>query len=92
VVKRKKSEDWSLVITRVDNGYKLEGARWNTGKRSTMVIHDDEEDELASHEGLLWHVSDYFNFQGSRHDADRIRIIREPGDKNVHYKSKGKKK
>jgi len=68
---------WSLTITHVDNGYLLEGLSSNMGVPMSMVIEDDEEDELKSHESLLWQVMEYFNFGGSKHDPVRLRIIRE---------------
>jgi hypothetical protein len=66
-------QEWSLKITRVDNGYFLEG---NDGAR--IVIQEIEDDELREHEHLLFEVMEYFNFMGSKHDKERIRIIREP--------------
>jgi hypothetical protein len=30
---------------------------------------------------LLWHVIEYFSAAGSRHDAKRVRVKVEPGDK-----------
>ena len=64
-------EPWSLVITRVDNGYLLEGS-----DGSCIVIEEDPEDGLHEHEQLLFEVRDYFNFQGSKHDKERIQILR----------------
>jgi len=64
--------EWSLKITRVDNGYVLEGS---DGVK--FVVEDDESDELKAHEFLLWHVMEFFSFGGSKHDPERIRIIRE---------------
>jgi hypothetical protein len=66
-------EEWSLKIIRVDNGYFLEGA---DGAR--IVIQERDEDELLEHENLLFEVMAYFNFGGTKHDKERIRIIREP--------------
>jgi len=64
--------DWTLTITRHDNGYFLqgepEGLRW--------MIEDDEKDELKSNESLLWEVINYFNFGGSKHDKVRLQITR----------------
>jgi len=62
---------WSVTITRIDNGYTL------CGTDTCAVIEDDDNDELKSHEELLWRIIEYFNFQGSKHDAERIRVIRE---------------
>lgn len=65
-------EDWFLKIIRLDNGYILIGSG---GMRE--VVEDNERDELESHYNLLWKVMDHFNFGGSKHDPERIRIIRK---------------
>ncbi len=68
----KASNDWTLKITRLDNGYLLrgepEGDEW--------VIENDEKDELESHESLLREVMNYFNFGGSKHDKIRLSVTR----------------
>lgn len=67
---------YSLIITHCDNGYILtdyEGKQW--------VIEDSETDPLSSGEGLLWSIMDNFGFGGSRHDKERLRVVREKGDK-----------
>jgi len=74
---REEDLDWSLTITRADNGYLLKGKSDNMGAPMTFVIEDDEQDELKSHEELLWEVMEYFSFQGSKHDKERIRVTRE---------------
>jgi hypothetical protein len=70
-------EDWSLRIERASDGYILKGIAAD-GSDSTIkkVIEDDEEDELRSHEKLLWAVMEYFNFQGTKHDKKRLFIVR----------------
>ena len=67
---------WQLKITHVDNGYLLEG-RNDIGMPIQWVIEDNEADELASHESLLWHIMDYFSFGGCKHDPIRLRVTRE---------------
>ena len=67
---------FNLIITREGNGYVLDGVS-DTGGRVRTVIEDDEVDELKSGESLLWEVMSYFNFGGSKHDAERIRVVRE---------------
>ena len=69
-----------LKITKVNNGYTLEGTFGNDEEPSVDVIEEDEVDELVSGEGLLWSVMDYFNFGGSKHDKERIRVIRETNE------------
>ena len=64
---------WKLTIIRTDNGYILRGTEIN-------LVLEDTEDKLSSHEHLLWEVMDYFNFQGSKHDPERLRITREKNE------------
>lgn len=70
---QEKHEEWSLKIIRAENGYVLEDSE---GTR--IVIEEDDNDELYEHVQLLFEVQEYFNFQGSKHDKERIRVIREP--------------
>ena len=70
----------TLKISRGDNGYKLtwhEEQDDGSSARCESYIQDDEQDELKSGEELLNWIKDYFNFQGSKHDAERIFVIRE---------------
>ncbi len=62
---------WILTIEAVQNGYHLKGTDLD------IVIEKNEEDPLKGDEVLLLEVMEYFNFGGSKHDAQRIRIIRE---------------
>ncbi len=82
VEEKRNKKDWifDLIIIRESNGYMLDGAS-DGNSRIRTVIEDDEMDELKSHERLLLEVMEYFGFQGSRHDKERIKIIREKGDK-----------
>ena len=67
---------YSLIITHCDNGYILtdyEGKQW--------VIEDSDTDPLASGEHFLWDIMNHFDFAGSRHDKERLRVVREKGDK-----------
>lgn len=68
-------QDWSLQITRVDNGYYLVGI---DGEK--FVIEEKPDDKLHEHEQLLFMVREYFDFQGSKHDKERIVILRQPQD------------
>jgi len=77
--------DWYLKITRASNGYvlswdeELNDAQPNYPLSETkyMVIESSEGDELKDHETLLWEVMEFFGFGGSKHDEERLRIIRE---------------
>ena len=80
---RNNEEDWALNITRTNNGYLIESTDYDSeGNAITRkhVIQDCEQNELKSHRELLWEVMEFFNFQGSKHDNERIRIIVENHD------------
>ena len=93
---------FGMEIERVGNGYivhTFEGEDGDVGFEgkdedvgpTTSVIRDDENDELKSTEELLWEVIEYFGKQGSRYDAERLRINREPGDKYIAPPKQAKK-
>jgi len=65
--------DYSLIITKVDNGYILEG------NDSTSVIEDKDFDDKGVFTGqdLLFFVRDYFGLHGSKHDKLRLSVIIE---------------
>ena len=63
-------EKWWLKITRVSNGFFLEGNDGNW-------LIQDTDDPLKSTEELLWDVTEYFLLGGYKHDKERIRIVRE---------------
>lgn len=70
--------EWKLEITRVENGYVLWAPPEDEEHASReWVIEDDVIDELKSHENLLWDIMEFFNFGGSKHDLERIKIKRE---------------
>ena len=70
--KKQMNDSWMLIIIRTANGYYLSGS---DGVK--VSIEEDESDELLEHEKLLWEVMEFFNFQGSKHDAERLRIVRQ---------------
>lgn len=67
-----KAEEWFVKIKKVNNGYIL----YNSDGTED-VVEEDERDELKVHEALLWKVMEAFNFQGSKHDPERLRVVRE---------------
>jgi len=71
---------FDLIITRESNGYVLDGVS-DSGGRVRTVVEDDDVDELKSGESLLWTIMEYFNFGGSKHDKERIRVVREKQEK-----------
>ena len=78
-----KLSDYGVEITHVKNGFACKYPSSNDVREffETEVFSDDETDELASGEALLWWIIDFFGIGGSRYDAARLRIAREPGDK-----------
>ncbi len=73
-----KLEDWGIEIIRVSNGYMLHFPHPNTGETwATEVIEHDDDDELKSAEELLWRIAEFFDLLGSKHDKERLRVIRE---------------
>jgi hypothetical protein len=73
----KENEKWQLIITRVQNGYIIESS-----SQPPYVIQESENDELKEHEELLYRVMEYFDFQGSKHDLERLRVVREKYRRN----------
>ncbi len=71
--------DWVLSVIKVSNGYILYKHN-EEGAADTIVLEDDDKDDLSSGENLLWEIMEYFNFSGSKHDKERLRIKREPGE------------
>jgi hypothetical protein len=73
-----------LAIERTDNGYLIVFEDTYVDEDQTYirseVIQDDDVDELKSGEALLWWIMDWFEFGGSKHDAERIRIVRVKRD------------
>jgi len=80
--------EWYLKITRITNAYVLS---WDEEfdevspdhplyETKSMAIEDSERDELNAHERLLWEVMEFFGFGGSKHDEERLKIIREKRD------------
>ncbi len=70
---------YDLHITRGGNGYRL---NWTEETEDGEVkeeeyIEDDEGDDLKSGEALLWYVMSHFGFGGSKHDPERLRVVRE---------------
>lgn len=73
---------YTVKVTRGQNGYKLE---WRDEEgpegRKEDYIQDDDYDELKSGIELLWWIMEFFGLLGSKHDPERIRIIREKKEK-----------
>jgi hypothetical protein len=79
-----------LKISRGENGYLLEhDDEYDDGepRKAFDVIQDDELDDLASGERLLYWVMSHFDFGGSKFDKKRLAIKRVRGD---HYEPPSK--
>lgn len=72
---KKDENEWKLTVWREMDCYILEGKIDDITRR--WAIEDDEGDELHSHEALLYEVMSYFGFGGSKHDAERLRVMRK---------------
>jgi hypothetical protein len=74
------SNEWSVTIFSGRNGYRME---WDDvlddGSTAHVfeVIEDDFLDDLKHHEKLLCWIADFFGFSGSKHDHERIKVVRE---------------
>jgi len=65
-----------LVILKVTNGYVVKGNDPVSRESTSHVIEESAKDELLSGESLLWYVMEYFRFSGTKHDKERLRIVR----------------
>ena len=70
-------EGWTITIEKVGSGYILEVPVPNDELGKKWVREEDGEDELKAIETVLWDVLTYFGHYGSKHDDERIRIVRE---------------
>ena len=70
-------EGWRITIEKVESGYILDVPESNDELGKKWVRGEDEQDELKAIEAVLWDVLGYFGHSGSKHDAERIRIVRE---------------
>ena len=75
--------EWVMTIRRVANGFCVEYVDRESDNPTLdeSVIEDNEDDALKSGEELLWEVANYFGLLGNKYDAERLHIIREPGEK-----------
>jgi hypothetical protein len=67
---------WNCKIERADNGYLISFLDEYNSK-IFHVIEEDDNDVLKEHEELHWWIMDYFGHLGSKHDKERLRIVRE---------------
>ena len=65
-----------LSIEMVSNGYVLSFHDPEHECKRIEVIEESEYDALKAGETLLWWLMDFYGFGGSKHDAERLRIVR----------------
>ena len=76
------NEEWSMKIIRTNNGYIVSTPSESQDMESQeFVLEDNDADALRSHQDLLYEVMDYFAFSGSKYDKERLKVVREKGDK-----------
>ena len=71
----------TLTIEELSNGWTVHG---HNGEEDTRLVFEaainlDVDPEAFSR--LLWYVIEYFNVEGTRYDAKRIKVVVEQGDK-----------
>ncbi len=70
-------QPWDLNIRSVSNGFILFGKHPETGYPYEEVIEEKEDDLLAANERVLWAVMEYFAMDGTKHDPERLRVVRK---------------
>ncbi len=77
---------WQITITKADNGWVLEYPSDVEGElepRYLAVEDPPDGNEVKSAQKMLWEVMEYFNLFGSKHDSERLRVIREKDHKEI---------
>jgi hypothetical protein len=79
---------YEVRITCGDNGFKL--SWWEEseddafgGSNHEEYIQDSDYDELKSTQELLWWILEWTGHTGSKHDPERLRIVREMPDGKI---------
>lgn len=67
-------EKWRLTIEKADNGFILTGE--GADNNGPFVIQE-QDDELCQWEELVYQVWEFFGHYGSKHDKERLRVVRE---------------
>lgn len=71
-----KKSDWGIEVIRIRNGFTIKDNEGNV-----IVVEEKEDDEIAAAEELLWQIIEFFDLRGDRHARERVKVIREVGDK-----------
>jgi len=69
---------WCCFIEKAENGYIVSYP--NEEDENNIIPHvieEDPKDALKEHEDLHYWLMDFFAHSGSKHDGERLRIIRE---------------
>ncbi len=78
---------WDLLVSRIQNGFLLTYENDSDVIEEEAIVVDldgfmtDEEEQAKLGEALCWAVIEHFNLRGSRHDAHRVTVSIEHGDK-----------
>lgn len=76
-----KKSDHGLEIRRVTRGFVIKD---NEGNET--VAKENESEGLSVAEDLLNEIIEFFGLRGGRYDRERIRVVREVGDKYTPQK------
>lgn len=68
--------EWALLITKINNGYIVTYKDENE-KLQMEVFEEYSDDDLMATEKMLWYLLEHFDMYGNKHDAERLRVIRE---------------
>lgn len=71
-----KKGSWGLEIRKVENGFVIKDS-----EGSETIAEETRDGELSAAEDLLNQVIEFFGLRGSRYDRERIRVVKEVGDK-----------
>ena len=75
-----KKNDWGLEIRKIQDGFVIKD---NEGNETIATAND----ELSASDDLLNQIINFFSLRGGRYDRERIRVIREVGDKYTLQKN-----
>ena len=70
-------EGWTITIEKTNTGYILNVPESTDDLGKKWVREEDGNDDLKAIEAVLWDILEYFGHYGSKHDSERIRIVRE---------------
>lgn len=80
-----KFKQYSLVITRADNGYIVREVNGSGNPLTIVEEHEVEDGEASATQDLLQVINEKIGHVGSRYDKKRVYVILRPGDKNEAF-------